>query len=481
MFSSLMLPTAFFFDASFRVNKISFSEITTASQASLGEQETTRDKKIKVSKQKTRSSRPQALLWENIEEAFEIEGGHKLLLGPLTIEANIPADKFTDGGDINLFINYSGVPSNSSSSGLQVNHSAKIYPFRQRVKISAQQIKPGVNILKFTDPLSFFHDPGFTINTISFSEIDSGIRTAKTIKELKQESKVEKIADTAPPSKRVVSKPAKPDLKKSRDIQKNRDAIAVVIGNRVYSHKDVPAVAYAINDATAVRQYLIDTLGYRDGNIIFVTDTIKSELEKIFGTKDNHRGMLYNYIKPGKSDVFIYYSGHGAPDPTTNEAYLVPTDCDPVLMALTAYPLNALYGNLPKIEAKKITVVIDACFSGGTNTGQWLIHNASPALLKVKNPVTTQDNLTIFSSAANNQVSSWYPEKQHSMFTYFFLKAIMGDADINGDKNISFQEIHDFVSDRTEGVPYYAKRLHGGRVQTPQMVASNKAGVFVRY
>lgn len=56
--------------------------------------------------------------------------------------------------------------------------------------------------------------------------------------------------------------------------------------------------------------------------------------------------MLYNYTKPDKSDVFIYYSGHGSPDPITNEAYLVPTDCDPAMMGLTAYPLNVLYSNL---------------------------------------------------------------------------------------------------------------------------------------
>jgi hypothetical protein len=270
-------------------------------------------------------------------------------------------------------------------------------------------------------------------------------------------------------------------LPKSQDVKKNTDAIAVVIGNQYYSHKDIPPVSYAGNDAYAIKKYLIDSLGYRDGNIIFETDTTKAGLEKIFGTENNHKGMLYNYIKPKMSDVFIYYSGHGSPDPDTNKAYLVPTDCDPVMMDLTAYPLDVLYGNLPKIEAKSVTVVIDACFSGGTNTGKWLVPNASPALLKVNNPVTLQNNLTILTSAENNQVSSWYPEKQHSLFTYFFLKAVTGAADFNEDNQITFQEIYNFVSDRAEGVPYYAKRLHGGRMQTPTMLTGDKDAVFVGY
>jgi caspase domain-containing protein/PEGA domain-containing protein len=283
------------------------------------------------------------------------------------------------------------------------------------------------------------------------------------------------IVDIKPGSK------AEPRLPPSRGHGKYSDGIAVVIGNQNYAHKDIPRVQYAGNDAVAIKNYLMETLGYKDGNIIYETDTSKANLEMIFGTINNHRGMLYNYIKPEKSDVFIYYSGHGSPDPNTNQAYLVPTDCNPVMMDLTAYPLDVLFGNLPKIEAKSITVVLDACFSGGTNTGRWLVPNASPALIKIKHPITADNHITIFTSAENNQVSSWYPEKQHSMFTYFFLKAVTGDADFNRDKQITYREIYNFVTDRAEGVPYFAKRLHGGRIQTPTMLTADKDAVFVKY
>jgi len=137
--------------------------------------------------------------------------------------------------------------------------------------------------------------------------------------------------------------------------------------------------------------------------------------------------------------------------------------------------------NLPKVIAKSVTIIIDACFSGGTNTGKFLVPNASPALLKIQNPVKTSSNTTIFTSAENDQVSRWYPEKQHSMFTYFFMKAVTGDADFDKNNKITLKEIYNFVTDRTEGVPYYAKRLHGGRIQTPTMHAANQDAVFVQY
>jgi len=67
------------------------------------------------------------------------------------------------------------------------------------------------------------------------------------------------------------------------------------------------------------------------------------------------------------------------------------------------------------------------------------------------------------------------------MFTYFFFKAVIGDADFNNDKQITFQEIYNFVADRAEGVQYYSKRLHSGRMQTPTMHSANKDAVFVIY
>jgi hypothetical protein len=355
--------------------------------------------------------------------------------------------------------------------------SARDYDHAVEIKIKTKYFTPGENTIKVyiqtikSDSLSPYIFCGFEINKMYFkTDSLSSLKLAKSSRQ-------------SEPGVPIVTSPflTETTFIKSQNTEKNIDAIAVVIGNQTYSHKDIPSVKYAGNDASVVKKYLLDTLGYKDGNIIFESDTTKAGLEKIFGTEKNHRGMLNNYIKPNKSDVFIYYSGHGAPDPNTNKAYLVPTDCDPVMMDLTAYPLDVLYSNLPKIEAKSVTVVIDACFSGGTNTGKWLVSNASPALIKISNPVTAQNNITILTSADYNQVSSWYPEKQHSMFTYFFLKAVTGNADFNKDKRITFQEIYNFVADRAEGVPYYSKRLHGGRTQTPMMHAANKDAVFVNY
>lgn len=279
----------------------------------------------------------------------------------------------------------------------------------------------------------------------------------------------------------VVERGVDVDVNIPKTNMQNPDAIAVIIGNRNYQHKDVPPVVYGIHDAQIIKQYLTTTMGYKEGNIIFESDATKAKFEALFGIAGNHRGTLYDYIKPKKSDVFIYYSGHGAPDPNTKKGYFLPVDCDPGKIALNGYPLDTFYENLSRIDAKHITVVVDACFSGGTSSGKSLIASASPTLIVVSNPAIAKGNTICLSSSKFDQISSWYDEKQHGLFTYFFLKAIGGSADKNEDKVVTFQEIYDYVSDRSEGVPYWARRLHSGRVQIPVLQGGNENKVLVRY
>ncbi|MGA1863316.1 caspase family protein [Deferribacter thermophilus] len=236
--------------------------------------------------------------------------------------------------------------------------------------------------------------------------------------------------------------------------------VAVVIGNSKYQY--VPDVDFAKNDARTVKRYLIKTFGFREGNIIYVEDATLSKFNQIFGVGDGSKSQLRNYVKPGVSNVFIYYVGHGAPDLNTNEAYFVPVDADPQYLSVTGYKLQKFYDNLKRLNAKKLTIVLDACFSGNSAKGM-LFKNVSPGLLKVKSEYKKPAQAVLLASSLYNQVSTWYPEKGHSMFTYWFLKGIQGEADKNRDKKITVLELKNYLS---ENVSYEARKLHGVE-QTP--------------
>jgi TPR repeat protein len=245
----------------------------------------------------------------------------------------------------------------------------------------------------------------------------------------------------------------------------NADDVAIIIGNANYKKlgKDIPNVTPAYADAEGMKNYVTQALGIAEDNIIYLKDATQKDLVATFGNETNHKGRLYRYLAGGKSKVFVFYSGHGAPgDQSTN--YLVPSDAEASLIDLNGYSLKTLYQNLSKLPAKSVTVVLEACFSGASEAGT-VITNASPVYLKAKD-TGIPSNITVIAAGAANQIASWETDKSHGLFTKYFLKGMSGDADNNNDRKVSWDELKDYFA-RT--VTRSAMRNYG-REQTPQIV-----------
>ncbi|RJR27508.1 MAG: caspase family protein [Desulfobacteraceae bacterium] len=253
-----------------------------------------------------------------------------------------------------------------------------------------------------------------------------------------------------------------------RDIPAGQEAgpfdLAVVIANGNYTVKGIPNVVYAYRDALIMKEYFIRTFGIKPENIMEVRDATKGTFETLFGTVQDHRGKLHDWVKAGVSRVFIYYSGHGAPSQETGEGYFVPSDADPDYISKSGYPLSVFYANLNALPAKETVVVLDACFSGRTQDGL-LFKNVSPSMLRVRDVAAGLQRGAVLTSSQGDQMSTWYPDKQHSLFTYYFLKALQGGADGNQDKVVTVGEMSGYLS---EHVPYWAGRIAGKR-QEPRM------------
>lgn len=256
---------------------------------------------------------------------------------------------------------------------------------------------------------------------------------------------------------------------------KNEDAIAVVIGNRDYAQAS--NVDYALNDALVMKKYLIGTMGFRPGNIFYYENATLSDFRTLFGTEKNHKGKIYNSMKHHASDVFVFYSGHGAPGLADKNGYFVPTNSDPNYVESTGYPLKVFYENLGKLPSKHITVVTDACFSGAD-----VYEEISPIVIKTRPQAALLEKGVVFNSSSGDQVSSWYTENQHGLFTWAFLKALQDyeATDINNDRKVTVQEIYKRIADNNEGVPYYARLIHGIE-QVPVLKGNDTNRVLFEY
>jgi len=263
------------------------------------------------------------------------------------------------------------------------------------------------------------------------------------------------------------------DMKIPSGHKAEKDDIAVIIGNKSYSAQGLPDVEFADRDARIMKEYLIKTFGFRAENIIYEENATLSKFNEIFGTSERPDGRLSKYLKKGKSSVFVYYVGHGAPDLSSQDAYFVPVDANPQYIATNGYKLQTFYDNLSKIPAKKVTIVLDSCFSGNSEKGL-LFKNISPAMVKVKKTYRGPQNASLITSAAVDEVSTWYRDKKHSLFTYYFLKALQGDADADRNNQITLGEIKAYLK---ENVSYMARRMSGNE-QNP-VVTGNDAEVMV--
>jgi formylglycine-generating enzyme required for sulfatase activity len=248
---------------------------------------------------------------------------------------------------------------------------------------------------------------------------------------------------------------------------RNPTGVAVLIGNRDYKNPDVPKVEFADRDVQAMRRYVIDVLGYDERNVILVDNATQARLYQLFGTRERPRQEIWRYIREGRSDLFVYYSGHGAPglDDDRN-SYILPVDADPAAVAVNGYPLELLYRNVQELGARNVTVVIDACFSG-TSDGGALYRNASVLIRPSTTAAPEAPNLTVLTASGSDQVASWDRQARLGLFTEHFLRAVYGAADTkeNGgdaDGKVTLAEVKRYLD---EEMSFAAKRAFG-RTQT---------------
>ncbi|GEM_PF-4342780 len=243
------------------------------------------------------------------------------------------------------------------------------------------------------------------------------------------------------------------------------DGIAVIIGNKTYRN-GVAAVEYAHNDADAMKKWVVEVLGYRPEDVIDLRDAGKADLETTFGNQTNPQGKLYRWVRPGRSEVVVFYSGHGIPGPRDGRGYLLPADADPNAVELSGYPLDVLEANLQKLPAKSVTVFLDACFSGRSPGGDLV--KASSIGLRA-NPMKGGGGVAVLSAAKSSQMANWDVEARHGLFTEYLLRALYGEADKprwgNSDGKVTLAEVKKFLDDE---MTYRASRT-SSRDQTPDL------------
>ena len=238
-----------------------------------------------------------------------------------------------------------------------------------------------------------------------------------------------------------------------------KNAYAIVVGIEQYRQK-LPKADFAAHDAQVVNGYLTKVMGLQEENIALLLDDHAARTDLVKYVEK----WLPNRVEKGDT-VFIYFSGHGAPNPKTGEAYLVPYDGDPAYIDTTGYPLKRLYEQLATLPAKEVIVMLDSCFSGAGGRSV-IAKGMRPMGLSVETPVLAKGKTVVLAASSGDQVSSTYDAKGHGLFTYFMLKGLQGEADQNKDGAVDLQEVYDYLRPQVERI---ARREYNNE-QIPQLL-----------
>jgi len=250
-----------------------------------------------------------------------------------------------------------------------------------------------------------------------------------------------------------------PNLNPSRlGAVKPRDAVAIIIG--IEKYRRAPNADFASRDANLFVDYAQRALGVRPENIRLLSDD-KAESSEILLTL---RSWLPIRVNRDKTDVFVFYSGHGLPSPDGESLFLLPYDVNRDLLDRTAITQKEVIELIAKSNPRSATLFMDACYSGQTRTGETLLASARPISVTAKQSVVPK-NFTVFSASAPDQISSSSSEVRHGIFSYFLMRGLEGDADQNKDGQISVAEMQAYL---TETVTRQAQGMN--RTQRPQVI-----------
>jgi hypothetical protein len=217
----------------------------------------------------------------------------------------------------------------------------------------------------------------------------------------------------------------------------SRDRAALIIGLEQYA--EAPPADYASRDAQMFADYAREKLGIAPGNIKVLTDTEATRSGLLRALKV----WLPQAVQPDKTDLYVFYAGHGMASDDGESAYIVPYGADTFLLEDTAISRERFYEEIGAAKPRTATFFFDNCYAGTTRSEERLLAQRPLSIKVQESPVP--DNYLVFTAGESNQTAGVLDEVKHGRFSYFVFKGLEGEADVNQDGKISAGELHTFV------------------------------------
>lgn len=227
------------------------------------------------------------------------------------------------------------------------------------------------------------------------------------------------------------------------------------IGLSSYREQHIAARKYAALDAEMVATYFQSLGGLPKSNVRLLQDwsALRPDIEE----------ALLDWL-PSKitkdSVVMVYFAGQAVMS-STGDTFLIPYD-GAIEATTRLYPLKDLETALGRLKAKQVLFVFD-----GT-----VLKNGAVGRAKVSSPKWAGANESILHLIATTGFGKSLESDslRHGLFTYYFLRALRGEADLNRNGEVTIAEVTAYVNRK---VPVVA-RNEFKQEQQPQVLPASR-------
>lgn len=211
---------------------------------------------------------------------------------------------------------------------------------------------------------------------------------------------------------------------------------ALVIGNENYL-EETANVDFANNDADIFAKYCTNRLCvpedniflYKDLGAVMFHDNIRKFIAKMKRTADE------------TSIIYIYYAGHGIPNPSNNNPYLLPTDLNESNIKF-GIEVKALKEQLAEINAEKVFLILDACFTGANARSDGMLASSRSIKIAYKKNLINKGRVITISATKGTMPAKAMIDQKHGVFTYYFLKQMKENSKCTLEEMMNYLKLN---------------------------------------
>ena len=242
-----------------------------------------------------------------------------------------------------------------------------------------------------------------------------------------------------------------------------RDAAVIVGAENYLKVEHVPGAKQNANDW---QSYLTGTLKVPADRVTLLLDDD--------ATNDAIRQAAVEKASQVGPDgtLWFVFIGHGAPSKDGKDGLLVGIDAQQKASSVytRSFSRNELLGILAKGKQAKTVVLIDACFSGKSSSGQALVAGLQPLLTMRALPMGIDSRTILMTAARSDQFAGPLPGGARPAFSYLALGGLRGWA-ANAQGQVTASSLVDYIRG--------ALTLSRDRTQTPELSTPETSAVVL--